>query len=101
MDLLIDDAKEGLGFDIVARNGKAGRSILKALASQITELYIDFDLGLLSSDGLNVIEWALENNCLPDIVIIVSLNPNGIEYIRKFLIRNNYKQKSNARFVRE
>lgn len=101
MNLLIDDAKEGLQFDLVARNADAGLMILSNLLSAITELYIDFDLGQNSRiNGNEVIKIALEWNCLPDKVTIVSLNPPGREQIKATLLDNGFKQIDGSRFER-
>lgn len=104
MILLIDDAKDGHGYDIVARNADAGKLLLFALNGNIEELYIDFDLGDISgrreNTGLGVIELALENDCLPDKVTIVSLNPVGRKTIRDLLLSNSYVQRTDSRFER-
>lgn len=99
MVLLIDDAKEGFGYDIVARNANAGLVVLKNL--YITELYIDFDLGLNSSNGNYVIKTALMCDYLPNKVTIVSLSPPGRKQIKATLLDNGFKQIDGSRFERE
>lgn len=98
MNLLIDDAKEGTGYDIVARNSDAGLYILQYLT--ITELYIDFDLGLNSDNGNDVIKSALKLNSLPNKVIIVSLNHPGRKQIEGTLLDNGFKKIGTSRFER-
>lgn len=103
MNLLIDDAKEGLSYDLVARNGQTGLAVLESLPGDISALYIDFDLGAPSKlDGLQVLKFAWKHNCLPHRIIIVSLNPVGRKAITAFLkFDARYKQINNSVFVKE
>jgi len=100
MKLLIDDIKEGCWADIVARNSFAGLQILLSLTTPIDELYIDYDLGDKSENGLYVLKHALENELLPNKIIIVSMSPPGIKTMKEFLIDNGYQleENSNCRF---
>jgi hypothetical protein len=103
MILLVDDAKEGIAYDLVARNSLTAMVVLENLYKSITELYIDFDLGPYSElNGLQVLKFALDHNCLPNQVIIVSLNPGGREVIADFLkFDAKYRQVNNSVFVKE
>jgi len=101
MILLIDDAKEGGYADIVARNSQSGIAVLQNLYKDVTELYIDFDLGLNSDlNGNDTIKLALAYNCLPDKVIIVSMNPPGRKQIEATLLDNGFKKTDGSRFER-
>ena len=96
MYLLIDDAKNFYA-DIIARTDKAGKGVLKRLSNQITCLGIDFDLGRESKEnGLDILKWALANNCLPKKVQVVSLNPPGRKAMVTFLLDNGFKQIANG-----
>lgn len=104
MILLIDDAKEGISYDMVARTGEAGLLILGALQGNIEELYIDFDLGLNSNlNGAQVITDAIENNIeLPSKITVVSTLPKGIEILKTVLLLIGYEliKDSTCRFRR-
>lgn len=88
MYLVIDDSKD-FGGDIIARNASAGKVVLSALSGSITTLCIDFDLGL-GENGADVLKWALENNCLPREVQVVSLNPPGRKVLENMLLDAGY-----------
>jgi hypothetical protein len=103
MILLIDDAREGFGYDIVARNSEAGLKVLMYLHYQsygITELHIDFDLGTDSMNGNELIMYALKHSCIPDRVSIVSQNPVGRKQIAATLLDNGFKQITPSKFER-
>jgi len=93
MILLIDDAKEGISYDIIARNGEAGLLVLGTCEGNIEELYIDFDLGLHSTmNGAQVITDAIENDIeLPSKITVVSTLPKGIEILKTVLLLNGYE----------
>lgn len=99
MWLLIDDSKD-LNCDITAKTPKAGKEILKRLKGQIEVLCIDHDLGFNQETGYDIIEWALDNNFLPDKIQIVSLNPVGAKRIADLLKAANYMTKDNINFGR-
>jgi len=102
MILLIDDSRDGLGYDIVARNSEAGLLVLGACQGNIEELYIDFDLGYNSkNNGLFVITRALRLGILPDKVIIVSSLPQGRKMIQDCLIKNGFEQTKNSYYERK
>lgn len=102
MILLIDDSRDGLGYDIVARNSTAGLAVLKACQEDIDELHIDFDLGCMSKhDGLFVVRRALRLGILPDKVVIVSSLPHGRKMIQELLIANGFAQTKLSRYERK
>lgn len=103
MIFLIDDAKEGTAYDLVARNSLSGMIVLQNLYKSISELYIDFDLGFNSQlNGLQVLQWALEQKCLPNKVVIVSLNPVGRRAIADFLkFDARYRKVNESVYVKE
>ncbi len=88
--VLIDDNKN-IFCDLIARNSQAGRFLLENLKGQIEALFIDYDLGSESGlTGLEILEWELKENCLPNIIIICSDLPFGKECMGKFLKENGY-----------
>ena len=93
MILLIDDSKDGISYDIVARTGEAGLLVLGTCEGNIEELYIDFDLGLRSTmNGAQVIEDAIGNDIeLPAKITICSTLSKGIEILTAVLILNGYE----------
>lgn len=95
LHLLIDDLRE-VGQDIVARTPHEGKLALQA--HPVTHLYIDHDLGLDTNgneydNGYKVICWAIENECLPPFVQIVSSNPVGRRNIEAALTQQQYVNK--------
>lgn len=101
MELAIDDVKECGYADIVARNARAGKLILRALVGIITKLYIDHDLGKGQPSGHDIIKWALGVGCLPDKVFVISWNPPGRKALIATLLANGFKQIANSSdFVR-
>ena len=96
MFLAIDDTKKCEWADIVARNSFAGLQVLLSLTTPIDELYIDYDLGDNSKNGLYVLKHALENELLPNKIIIISMDLPGIKAIKEFLINNGYRLEENS-----
>lgn len=90
MILAVDDSKECGWADIVARNADAALLVLFACNGNIDELYIDFDLGKGSMNGLYILRHAHEGECLPNRITIISHNPPGRESMEKFLLDNDY-----------
>ena len=88
MWLIIDDERT-LGCKVIARTAEAGKVILSRCYRDITCLCIDHDLGE-GETGYDVIKWAIQNECCPDQVQIVSQNPVGAENIRNVLKDNGY-----------
>lgn len=97
MFVVIDDTRD-YGGDIIARNAQAGKIILAELYDQITTLCIDFDLGS-EETGANVVEWALQNNCLPKDVQIISMNPPGRKILEGLLVDAGYQKDIDGHFV--
>jgi len=101
MNLLIDNLRDGLSYDIIARNSTAGLLVLKSFQN-IDELHIDFDLGFGSEhDGLFVVQRALRLGILPDKVVIVSTHPYGRKMIQELLIENGFTQTKLSRYERQ
>jgi len=100
MDLLIDDQRTNIYTDLIARTPKAGILVLENLVSLIETLYIDHDLGS-SLSGYDVIQMALDRNCLPNRVVVVSQNPVGCRAIQDILLEYGYKKVSNSKFEKE
>jgi hypothetical protein len=95
LHLLIDDLRS-VGEDMVARTPEDGKAMLSEFP--VTHLYIDHDLGLDPEgneyeNGYKVVCWAIENDCLPQYVQIVSSNPVGRQNIEAAL--------QNAGYIRE
>lgn len=84
--LLIDDVRT---FDVehIARTPEEAKRILKE--QNITHLYLDHDLGVDES-GYDIVNWAIENDCLPKWIQIVSMNPVGRMNIERALRSEGY-----------
>lgn len=96
LHVLIDDAKEGTGYDLVARTSAAALFLLEALQGRQFVLYIDFDLGSGSINGNQVIKQGLEKKWIPNKVNIVSWNPGGKKLIAGTLKDAGYKATSGS-----
>jgi len=96
--LIIDDERT-LGCDVIARTAEAGMEVLHSMSDCFECLCIDHDLGPGKS-GFYVIGWALDKNCLPDQVQIVSQNPVGAQNIRNLLKDAGYVSSDNINFFR-
>lgn len=71
--LLIDDMRD-IDADIVARTSTEGREALQH--NYITHLYLDNDLGSdQDMEGIDILSWARDNNCVPEMVYPVTDNP--------------------------
>lgn len=100
MWLIVDDMRE-LGCNIIARTPEAGMHVLCAMSDVIECLCIDHDFGERSEkDGTDVIKFAIENNCLPDRVQIVSQNPVGVDRIRNLLIDEGYVSRDRINYFK-
>ena len=86
--LLIDDLKD-LGVENVARTAADGKRML--VENNVSHLYIDHDLGEKES-GYDIINWAIENNVLPNWIQIVSYNPVGRINIERALKNQGFVQ---------
>ena len=95
LTLLIDDIRE-FNADYTARNSETAKELLTEI--KFDQLYIDYDLGEDVS-GYDIVEWANLNNCLPEVIFIVSMNPVGVSIIRQYLLSIGYKMKSSPRML--
>lgn len=86
MNLIIDDERT-LGCDLIARTPEAGKKVLRYMWQKIDMLCIDHDLGF-GENGCDVIKWAIENECLPTKVQIVTMNPVGRKNIADVLVHD-------------
>jgi len=94
LHLLIDDVRD-INVDITARTPETGKRILQS--QPITHLYLDHDLGQDSDgnevdNGYKVLNWAIENDCVPANVIVVYSNPVGRTNIERALEYEGYKR---------
>jgi len=78
--LLIDDIRNeemcgvtDIKFDITARTSYHGVAALEH--NPVTHLWLDNDLGYGSIDGWEILNWARDNDCLPDHITLVTANP--------------------------
>lgn len=101
LHVLIDDAKEGTGYSLVARTSAAALLLLEALQGRQFVLYIDFDLGNGSINGNEVIRRGLEKGWLPKEVNIVSWNPDGRKMIANTLRDAGYHSTCGSTFKKE
>ena len=104
MYLIIDDGRS-LGCQIIARTAQAGKDILYNFAGTFNSqglpsiecLCIDYDLGT-GENGYDVIKWAIEHNCLPNRIQVVTMNPVGRKNIVAALINADYVSFDNTNF---
>lgn len=101
INLLIDDQRTNIHTDLIARTATAGKLVLKNLSGLIETLYIDHDLGNFLITGYHIIEYALEEGCLPNEIFIVTMNPVGRKAIQDILLNNGYKQINPSEFRRK
>ena len=101
LHVLIDDAKEGLSYDLVARTSMSALFLLEALQGREFVLYIDFDLGDGSINGNQIIKQGLKKKWLPNKVCIVSWNPDGKKRIAGTLRDAGYKATNNSVFEKK
>lgn len=100
MWIIIDD-KRDLNCDIIARNAKAGKEVLRRFVGQIECLCLDHDMGERELTGYDVAKWAIDEGFLPNKVQLVTSNPVGRENIANLLIANDYKRLDYSNFERE
>ena len=79
-NLLIDDIRNeemcgvtDMKFDYIARNPYTGMEALKT--QPVTHLWLDNDLGYSMMEGWEILNWARDNDLLPDHIILVTANP--------------------------
>ena len=98
MWLIVDDMRE-LGCNVIARTPEAGMKVLSVMVGVIECLCIDHDFGT-GKNGTDVIKFAIQSNCLPDRVQIVSQNPVGTENIRNILIDAGYVSRDRINYFK-
>ena len=101
MWLLLDDKRslDSSEIDIIARNSTAAMEILLGMGPRLTGLVLDYDLGEVEKvggkgrrtreiTGLDVLMFAIINNCLPLTVQIITDNPVGRQRLHNALIHD-------------
>jgi hypothetical protein len=87
MWLLIDDSRQSMGCDAVARTAKSAKIFL---AQNEWECVIfDNDLGE-KVEGYDIMKWAFENDHMPNDVQLVTSNPVALERMQNLLKDNGY-----------
>ena len=85
--LLIDDVRIVEGMDVVARTSIEGRAAL--LQHPVTHLVLDNDLGANQDmEGYDILMWAIQNDCVPGTISIISANPVAKRRIEAALIHD-------------
>ena len=89
-NLLIDDIRDeemcgvtDIKFDVIARTASEGMDALKE--HPVTHLWLDNDLGLWQLQGWEILNWARDNDLVPDRVILVTANPRSKERMENIL----------------
>ena len=101
MWLLVDDKRslDSSEIDIIARNSQTAMELLLGMGHRLTGLVLDYDLGETEKvggkgrrtreiTGLDVLMFAIINNCLPLTVQIISENPVGRQRLHNALIND-------------
>lgn len=91
MWLLIDDMRDSMGCDAVARTANGARKLLKEC--KWDGLCLDHDLGG-SETGYDILMWAIENFCVPPLVQLVTSNPVGRDRMGAALVEAGWVKKS-------
>lgn len=92
--LLIDDQRDDLSMDLIARNGLSAISTLERLHGMIDLVYMDHDLGDEHAiTGAKIVELALEGNVMPPRVRFVTSNPVGRDAMVSMLEAAGYQMK--------
>lgn len=100
MWLLVDDIRTGCGEDVIARTPNAGKELLSKISWE--GVILDHDLGNVEIEtGYDVLCWAIDNNCLPHNVHLITSNPVGRQRMRSALENVDYYTKDGLRFCRE
>lgn len=90
--LLIDDVRI-IDCDHTARNARDGIKALKSFP--VTHLYLDHDLGDVDEpSGYDVLNMAIERNCLPPNVFLITANPVGRDRMVAALKSAGYVKKN-------
>lgn len=87
--LLVDDVRDSMGCDIVARNAEAAKELIFCLRGKLDCIIFDHDLGE-GENGFNVLKWALENNLCPNKIQLVTNNPVGRQNMENILRDYDY-----------
>jgi len=89
--LLIDDMRT-MEADETARTAREGMEAL--MSCEFTHLLLDNDLGS-DFEGRHILKWAIENQCVPDNVLLVTSNPvarRAMEDMLKFDLEYNHNR---------
>lgn len=97
MWLLIDDVRDSLGCDVVARNSIGAKAVLEKCSFE--GLCLDHDLGH-DQTGYDVLVWALEQGHVPPIVELVTSNPVGRERMGAALVAAGWVKKSPIKYIK-
>jgi hypothetical protein len=97
MWLLIDDMRDSMGCDIVARNLEAGKKMLEVCDWEC--VCLDHDLGAGES-GYDILKWAFEKGRVPSHVQLVTNNPVGRKNMANLLKDNGYNNKNGLDFFK-
>ena len=95
LTLLIDDEKN-IQADVVARNSKAALLLLPLKCW--AHILLDNDLGE-KMEGHHILEWMVEEDCLPPTITLVTNNPPARDFMKKFLLRQGYKTRAGDPFT--
>lgn len=93
--LHIDDVRT-LGADLTVRTSAEGKSQL--LAHKWGHLILDNDLGLNQEEGWEILRWALEHDCCPPHVQLVTANPVARSNMENMLRDRGYTSESPFNF---
>lgn len=89
MWLLVDDIRDSMGCDIVARNYSVAIKIMKYMHKEIVGICLDHDLGG-DKTGYDFLVWLLEDlQCFPQVRLVTS-NPVGRANMQAALKQNGY-----------
>lgn len=98
--LLVDDMRDAMGCDIIARNAKGAREVIAALRNKLECIIFDHDLGE-SESGYDILKWSLENRLCPKMVHLVTSNPVGLKNMENVLRDHSYYTKNGRVFYRD
>ncbi len=87
--LLIDDVRSYENVEHTARTSEEGRQALLDLP--VTHLLLDNDLGPEQDEGHQILQWALDSECLPKFVLLVTANVVARKRMEGMLFQAEYK----------
>jgi len=87
MWLLIDDLRQSMGCDAVARTSKAAKIFLRNNTWEC--VIFDNDLGE-AVEGYQIMQWAIDNCYLPNHIQLVTSNPVALERMQHMLRGEGY-----------